>query len=123
MEKAYETEPLEELFIPFLNDEEDEEFRFLQHLWQKDKDVLEQLKTAIKNEEQDGDIKSNKQQRRCCMNKDYYELGLDKIPVEVMSIKDLKIEEMPPDNVMRSLAEILFPTFEEYFKRGEKTSK
>jgi hypothetical protein len=47
----YETEPLEELFIPFLNDEEDEEFRNLQHLWQNDKDVLEQLKTAIKNQE------------------------------------------------------------------------
>ena len=51
MEKNYETEPLEELFIPFLNDEEDEEFRFLQHLWQNDKDVLEQLKTAVKNQE------------------------------------------------------------------------
>jgi len=51
MEKAYETEPLEELFIPFLNDGEDEEFGFLQHLWQNDEDVLEQLKTAIKNEE------------------------------------------------------------------------
>lgn len=51
MLKDYETEPLEELFIPFLNDEENEEFRNLQHLWQNDKDVLEQLKTAIKNEE------------------------------------------------------------------------
>ena len=54
------------------------------------------------------------------MNKDYYELGLDKIPVEVMSIKDLKIEEMPPDNIMRSLAEILFPTFEEFFNNQEE---
>ena len=47
----YETEPLEELFIPFLNDEEDEEFRNLQHLWQNNKDILEQFKTAIKNQE------------------------------------------------------------------------
>ena len=60
MKKENETEPLEELFIPFLNDEEDEEFRVLQHLWQNDKDVLEQLKTAVKNQEQEGDIKSNK---------------------------------------------------------------
>lgn len=51
MGKAYETEPLEELFIPFLNDEEDEEFRNLQTLWQNDKDILEQLETAIKNQE------------------------------------------------------------------------
>lgn len=50
-EHDYEAEPLEELFIPFLNDEEDEKFRFLQHLWQNDKDVLEQLKTAINNGE------------------------------------------------------------------------
>ena len=55
------------------------------------------------------------------MNKNYYELGLDKIPVEVMSIKDLKIQEIPPDNVMRSLAEILFPTIEEFFNNQEKT--
>lgn len=51
MKNDYEPKPLEELFIPFLNDEEDEEFRFLQYLWQNDKNVLEQLKTAIKNEE------------------------------------------------------------------------
>ncbi len=55
------------------------------------------------------------------MNKNYYELGLDKITVEVMSIKDLKIQEIPPDNVMRSLAEILFPTIEEFFNNQEKT--
>ena len=47
----YAAEPFEELFIPFLNDEEEEEFRNLQHLWQNDKDILEQLKTAIKTEE------------------------------------------------------------------------
>ncbi|MBR2133421.1 MAG: hypothetical protein IJ851_01800 [Eubacterium sp.] len=51
MKKENETEPLEELFIPFLNDEEDEEFRVLQYLWQNDKDNLEQLKTAINNGE------------------------------------------------------------------------
>ena len=50
-ENNYKTEPLEELFIPFLNDEENEEFRNLQHLWQNNKDILEQLKTAIKNQE------------------------------------------------------------------------
>jgi len=50
-EHDYEAEPLEELFIPFLNDEENEEFRNLQRLWQNNKDILEQLKTAIKNEE------------------------------------------------------------------------
>jgi len=50
-ENNYKTEPFEELFIPFLNDDKDEEFKFLQHLWQNDGDVLEQLKTAIKNEE------------------------------------------------------------------------
>ena len=50
-EYDYEAEPLEELFIPFLNDEEEEEFRNLQNLWQNDKDNLEQFKTAIKNEE------------------------------------------------------------------------
>ena len=55
------------------------------------------------------------------MNKDYYELGLNKIPVEVMSIKDLKIEEMPPDNIMRSLAEIIFPTVERFFSNQEET--
>ena len=121
MKKENKTEPLEELFIPFLNDEEDEEFGFLQYLWQNDKDVLEQLKTAIKNQEQDGEIKFNKQQRRCRMNKDYYELGLDKIPIEVISVKDLKIEKIPPDNVMRSLAEILFPTVEEFFNNQEET--
>ena len=47
----YAAEPFEELFIPFLNDEEEEEFRNLQNLWQNDKDNLEQFKTAIKNEE------------------------------------------------------------------------
>ena len=47
----YEAEPLEELFIPFLNDEKEEDFIYLQHLWQNDKDNLEQFKTAIKNEE------------------------------------------------------------------------
>ena len=55
------------------------------------------------------------------MNKDYYELGIDKIPVEVISIKDLKIEEMLPDNIMRSLAEIIFPTVEEFFNNQEET--
>ncbi|MBQ9517795.1 MAG: hypothetical protein IJR60_06925 [Eubacterium sp.] len=50
-EYDYEAEPLEELFIPFLNDEEDEEFRNLQQLWQNDEDILEQFKTAIKNQE------------------------------------------------------------------------
>ena len=51
MKKENETEPLEELFIPFPNDEEDEEFRVLQYLWQNDNDVIEQLNTAIKKEE------------------------------------------------------------------------
>ncbi len=55
------------------------------------------------------------------MNKNYYELGLDKIPVEVMSINDLKIQEIPPDVVMRSLAEIFFPTIEEFFNNQDKT--
>lgn len=59
-EHDYETEPLEELFIPFLNDEEEEEFRNLQHLWQNDKDVIEQLKTAINNGEQEVGIQSDK---------------------------------------------------------------
>ena len=51
MKKENETEPLEGLFIPFLNDEEDEEFRVLQHLWQNDKDVIEHLKADVKNQE------------------------------------------------------------------------
>lgn len=47
----YKPEAFEEIFIPFLSDEDDEEFTFLQHLWQNDEDVLEQLKTAVKNQE------------------------------------------------------------------------
>ncbi len=51
IELDHKPEPSEEIFIPFLNDEEEAEFRSMQHLWNDTDDVLEQLKKAIENEE------------------------------------------------------------------------
>ena len=51
MNNDYEPEAFEEIFIPFLSDEEDEEFRSLQRLWSNKDSFVERIKTAIENEE------------------------------------------------------------------------